>query len=148
MVNKVVATVFLILTVVPLWELLKRHALAITSLRYGTAQLQLHFYIRDFACTMIILHCIPITCLHGPCLLVSCNVCLVEVHAWKYMSCRSTLVKVHISWKYMCGRYTHALTCKSIPTESITLHYTKFLSIDQHTYNVMHHLFSSAHIKS
>ena len=31
--------------------------------------------------TTRILHCVPVTCLHGPCLLIACN--------------------VHVSWKYM-----------------------------------------------
>ena len=44
---------------------------------YGTAQLELHFSMRG---TTRILHCIPITCLHGIRLLLVWN--------------------VHVSWKY------------------------------------------------
>ena len=55
------------------------------------------------------LQCIPVMCLRGPCLLVSCNAhaswqhaCgstrLVKAHTWKYTFRESTRVEVNISW--------------------------------------------------
>ena len=49
--------------------------------------------------TTTILQCIPITCLRGPRLLVSCNVHI----SWKYMRGSMHLVEVHVSWKHTHG---------------------------------------------
>ena len=46
--------------------------------------------------TMTILQCIPVTCLCGPNLPVSCNVRI-------YMALGSTRLEVYVSWKYTCG---------------------------------------------
>ena len=46
--------------------------------------------------TRTILKCIPVTCLCGPRLLVSCNVRM-------YMALGSTRLEVYVSWKYTCG---------------------------------------------
>ena len=106
--------------------------------------------------TTTILQCIPVKCLHGPRLLMSCNVhvlwnytrgstCLVEVNVWKYTSCGSTCVEVRAWRAYACNK-THIFTRKNLLIESIELHYTYILLVDQR--NVMYGCFSSAHIKS
>ena len=79
---------------------------------------------------------------------------LVEVHAWKYTSRASKHVKVHVSWKHMCGgicmegirvkQKTRVLTRINLPIESIALHYINFLLVDQH--NVTYGVFSSAYV--
>ena len=64
--------------------------------------------------TTAILQCIPVACLRGPRLVVSCNVHvswkltrgsvrLVEAHAWKCTSRGSSRVEVYVSWKLSRG---------------------------------------------
>ena len=72
--------------------------------------------------TTRILHCIPVTCLRGPHLLIACNVHV----SWKYMR-GSTCMEVHV-WKHLHGS-THveqnmcALTRKNVLlTKSRALH--------------------------
>ena len=106
--------------------------------------------------TTTILQCIPVTCLHGPRLLVSCNVhvswkytCgntrLVEINAWKYMSHGSTRMEVD-AWKVYVWNKRHVLTCRNLPIESIALYYINILLVNQH--NVTYGLFRSTYIKS
>ena len=119
--------------------------------------------------TTAILQCIPVACLRGPRLVVSCNVHvswkltrgsvrLVEAHAWKCTSRGSSRVEVYVSWKLSRGSVRlveaqawnktrmHSHARKNVLTESIALHYTNILLVNQH--NVTYRLFSSAHIKS
>ena len=104
--------------------------------------------------TTTILQYILITCLHGPHLLMSCNVHvswkymrgsthLMEVNMWKYTSCGSKLMEVHVHGRYTCVAKHR---CINLLIKSIALHYTNILLVDQH--NAMYGLFSSAHIKS
>ena len=64
--------------------------------------------------TTAILQCIPVACLRGPRLVVSCNVHvswkltrgsvrLMEAHAWKCTSRGSSRVEVYVSWKLSRG---------------------------------------------
>ena len=78
--------------------------------------------------TTAILQCIPVACLRGPRLVVSCNVHvswkltrgsvrLVEAHAWKCTSRGSSRVEVYVSWKLTRGSVrlveAHAWKCTS-----------------------------------
>ena len=107
---------------------------------------------------MNILLCIPVMCLHGPHLLVSCNVHIswrkhVEVHiSWnhmrgskhlmvthirKYTSCGSTCVEVHVSGKHTHGSkrlvvartHAHAHTHIHTHTQKYTSHENKSVEV-------------------
>ena len=76
--------------------------------------------------TTAILQCIPVACLRGPRLVVSCNVHvswkltrgsvhLVEAHAWKCTSRGSSCVEVYVSWKLTRGT-KHACTHMHVKT--------------------------------
>ena len=58
--------------------------------------------------TTKILQCIPVTCLHGPHLLVSCNVHV----SWKYTHGSTCLMVIHISRKNTLGNTHVEGTCK------------------------------------
>ena len=58
----------------------------------------------------------------------------VEVHTWKVHMLNKTCM------------YSHVYTNNYLLTQSIALHFTNILLVDQH--NVMHHLFSNEQIKS
>ena len=101
--------------------------------------------------TMTILQCIPIMCLHGPCLLVSCNVhilwqhtCgskrLVVAHMRKFTSRGSTRVEVHVLKVHNSHVITH------IP--SLSHYVTPIFFWFTSTTNVTHRLFSIVHIKT
>ena len=76
--------------------------------------------------TTAILQCIPIACLRGPRLVVSCNVHvswkltrgsarLVEAHAWRCTSRGSSCMEVYVSWKLRRGT-KHACTHMHVKT--------------------------------
>ena len=87
--------------------------------------------------TTAILQCIPVACLRGPRLVVSCNVHvswkltrgsvrLVEAHAWKCTSRGSSRVEVYVSWKKLRRGTKHACTHMHVKSTyrvyRITLH--------------------------
>ena len=111
--------------------------------------------------TMTILQCIPVTCLCGPHLLVSCNVhvswqqmsgstclvkttheskCLVVAHTQKYTSRGSTCVEVHM----LKVHNSHVITYLPSLLHYIIPIFFWFIS----TTDVMHRLFSIARIKT
>ena len=61
--------------------------------------------------TMKLLHCIPITCLRGPRLLIACNMHVsCNLHMWKYTheyTRGSTCVHLHVQVRVICFDYDY-----------------------------------------
>ena len=100
--------------------------------------------------TTTILHCIPVTCLRGPRLFMSCNVhvswkythgstCLVKVHTCKYVSRGSTRMEVHTRKVYTCNKirmYSHVKTYLPSLSHYIAPIFHWLISTMSHTYSL------------